>query len=127
MGAACPDQDFEGSGRLVIDQGCGLSISGNHGSIMHYPFPLNCKAYYSYDEDQNRYVYDFFGEREIRPKENFYYNSIAMKNSGNDYYWGDLRDDVKVHHAPQYGRSENGGRDRAAGIQTEDRAGISER
>ncbi len=86
---------FEGSGRLVIDQGCGLSISGNHGSIMHYPFSLNCKAGYSYDEDQNRYVYDFFGEREIRPKENFYYNSIAMKNSGNDYYWGDLRDDVK--------------------------------
>lgn len=86
---------FEGNGRLVVDQGCGLSVSGNHGSIMHYPFSLNCKADTAYDPDQNRFFYDFFGEQDLKRSENYYYDSISLKNSGNDYYWGELRDDVR--------------------------------
>lgn len=86
---------FEGNGRVVINQKCGLSVSGNHGAIMHYPFSLNCKADSSYDPDKNRFLYDFFGEQNLKQSENYYYDSISLKNSGNDYYWGELRDDVR--------------------------------
>lgn len=86
---------FDGNGRVVIDQKCGLSVSGNHGAIMHYPFSLNCKADRSYEPDKNRFLYDFFGEQKLKQSENYYYDSISLKNSGNDYYWGELRDDVR--------------------------------
>ncbi len=88
-------QIFEGDGRMVVDQGCGLSVSGKHGSLTHYPFSLSCHADYVYDEDCNRFAYDFFGENTALRSQTYHYNSISFKNSGNDYYWGDLRTDVR--------------------------------
>lgn len=88
---------LEGSGRRVISQGCRLSVAGNHGSVTHYPFSLNCKADEPYDKNgKNEFAYDFFDELNRGGESNkYYYDSISLKNSGNDYYWGSLREDVK--------------------------------
>ncbi len=88
-------QIFEGDGRMVVDQGCGLSVSGKHGSLTHYPFSLNCRADVKYDADNTRFSYNFFEDRVLSQKEFSYYNSISLKNGGNDYYWGDLRQDIR--------------------------------
>ena len=88
---------LEGSGRRVISQGCRLSVAGNHGSVTHYPFSLNCKADEAYDESgKNEFAYDFFNELSHGGESNkYYYDSISLKNGGNDYYWGTLREDVR--------------------------------
>lgn len=79
----------------MIDQNCGLSISGKHGSLLHYPFSLKCKADFVYEADKNVFAYDFFDEDDGNSAKKHYYDSISFKNSGNDYYWGELREDIK--------------------------------
>lgn len=86
---------FEGTGAKVIDQNCGLSISGKHGSLLHYPFSLKCKADFAYEAEKNVFAYDFFDEDDGNSAKKHYYDSISFKNSGNDYYWGELREDIK--------------------------------
>lgn len=85
---------MDDKGKVVLDQDCGLSVSGSHGSIMHYPFSLQLKADSSYQEDKNVFRYDFYKERSMNENGMLYYDSISLKNSGNDYAWGELREDT---------------------------------
>lgn len=85
---------FEGTGEMVFSQGCGLSVSGNHGSIIHYPFSLKIKADYIYDDQQNVFAYDPFDREVQKGTKQSYYNKLAFKNGGNDYAWNGLRDDI---------------------------------
>ncbi len=85
---------FEGSGRQVINQKCGLSVSGYYGSLTHYPFSLNIKADVSYEQGKNRFYYDFFGEKNSADANPYYYNKISLKNGGNDYNYMGVRDDI---------------------------------
>ncbi len=85
---------FEGSGKQVISQKCGLSVSGYYGSLTHYPFSLNLKADVSYEQGKNRFYYDFFGEKNSTSSNPYYYNKISLKNGGNDFNYMGVRDDV---------------------------------
>lgn len=88
---------FDGNGKTVLNQDCGISVSGSHGSLLHYPFSLKLKADKSYQEDKNVFRYDFFqeGAQLYQDGGMQYYDSISFKNGGNDYPFGTLREDIQ--------------------------------
>lgn len=86
---------FEGTGERMFSQNCGLSVSGNHGSLTHYPFSLKIKADTVYDAEKNVFAANPFRETWQEGLRQNYYDSLALKNGGNDYAWNGLRDDVK--------------------------------
>lgn len=86
---------FEGTGQRLFSQDCGLSVSGNHGSLTHYPFSLKIKADTVYDTEKNVFAADPFRENWTGGLSRNRYDSLAFKNGGNDYAWNGQREDIE--------------------------------